>query len=355
MMMARALLVALLLFGLSTAASAFDPRQHRSPLAGPPTAVMVLGTPHLSGLPESFDPATLGLLLDRLAIWKPDRILVEGLSGQQCDMLRRYAELIPDATDGYCMDPTAAAAASGLDVPAALAAIDRTLDSWPAEPTAAERRRLALLFLAAGERASALVQWLYLPAAERRAADGLTPELVTSLDATITRRNQNYLVAAPLAVRLGQQRLWLMDDHSADYVLVKMGEDYGQAMKRAWDNPVGRARLAEARRRENAAVSPMGTMAMMRYYNEPAEATRAFRSDFGAAMAQKTPELFGRRYLGWWETRNLRMAANIREASASIPGKRLLVLTGASHKGYLDAYLGMMHDVRVADPLPLLR
>ena len=88
---------------------------------------------------------------------------------------------------------------------------------------------------------------------------------------------------------------------------------------------------------------------MYRYFNDPAEAARTFASDFGAAMADPSPGLFGRHYLAGWEARNLRMAANIREVSATIPGQRLLVLTGASHKGYLDAYLQMMHDVNIAD------
>jgi hypothetical protein len=97
-------LFAALLCGLSVSATAapipsFDPREHRAPVAGKPTEVMVLGSPHISGLPKSFDPANLSLLVDRLAAWKPDRVLVEGLSGQQCDMLRRYKAQIPDAAE----------------------------------------------------------------------------------------------------------------------------------------------------------------------------------------------------------------------------------------------------------------
>ena len=48
---------------------------------------------------------------------------------------------------------------------------ERLLADWPAEPTAAQRRHLAAVFLAGGEQASALVQWLRLPATERRAGD----------------------------------------------------------------------------------------------------------------------------------------------------------------------------------------
>lgn len=352
----RLALLAAVLCGLSfpAPAVAFDPREHRTPLAGPPTPVMVLGSPHLSGLPKSFDPATLSLLLDRLAAWKPDRIIVEGISGQGCDMLRRYKAQIPDAAETYCMDPAAAQAAAGLDTPAALAEIDRRLAAWPAQPGAADRRKLALLFLAASERAAATVQWLRLSPAERRAADGLTPELVQFLDESISRRNENYLVASALAARLGHERIWFMDDHSADIVQTGLDERYEKAMMSLWTGQKLKARLSASKAVDEAATSPAGTLAMYRYYNDPAEATRAFETDFGAAMAHETPELYGRRYLGWWETRNLRMAANIREVAAVVPGQRHLVITGASHKGYLDAYLDLMHDMKVESPLPLL-
>ena len=37
-----------------------------------------------------------------------------------------------------------------------------------------------------------------------------------------------------------------------------------------------------------------------------------YDSDFGAALKEPSPERFGRGYAGYWEVRNLRMAANIR-------------------------------------------
>lgn len=52
---------------------------------------------------------------------------------------------------------------------------------------------------------------------------------------------------------------------------------------------------------------------------------------------------------------NLRMVANIRDVLAHHPGSRLLVIVGASHKGYFDAYLNQMHDVRLADASLVLR
>jgi hypothetical protein len=59
--------------------------------------------------------------------------------------------------------------------------------------------------------------------------------------------------------------------------------------------------------------------------------------------------------VGYWETRNLRMVANIREVLGQRPGTRLLAIVGASHKGYYEAYLNMMHDVQLVDAEEVLR
>jgi hypothetical protein len=94
---------------------------------------------------------------------------------------------------------------------------------------------------------------------------------------------------------------------------------------------------------------------MYRALNAPGQGRLVFDSDFGAALNEPSPQRFGRGYLGYWETRNLRMASNIRDVLGARPGMRMLVIVGASHKGYLEAYLHQMHDVRIVDTGPLLR
>ena len=96
-------------------------------------------------------------------------------------------------------------------------------------------------------------------------------------------------------------------------------------------------------------------MDMYRAYNAPEQSMRTYESDFGAALKEPSPQAFGRGYVGYWETRNLRMAANIRDMLGARPGVRALVLVGASHKGYLEAYLDQMHDVILEDPAMVLR
>lgn len=350
-------IVAVAMLGMAGTANAqrFDPRAHKGPQRGPQNDVAVLATTHLAGLPKTFDPATLGPLIDRMAAWKPQAIAIETLSGLQCDSLRRYPSRYAGTVESYCPDVSAATTATGLDVPAANAAAAALLAAWPRSPTAADRRKLAATFLAAGERDSALVQWLRLAPADRVAGDGIDAALVDLLEKYRVRRNETTLIAAPLAARLGHERLWAMDDHTADSDDGAEAKIAGAAIMAAWNNPANVRRQADTTDMIAKIGTGDGVLDMYRRLNATGQALLAYDGDFGAQMEEPSAGRWGRKYLGYWETRNLRMAANIRSEIGMAPGTRVLVIVGASHKPYLDAYLDQMHDVRIVDVMPLLK
>lgn len=331
----------------------FSPGAHKLQ-SGQPNELMVLGSPHLSQMPKPVDPAKLALLTDRLAEWQPQAIAIEALSGLQCAYLRSYPQRYADSVKSYCRETATAKAATGLDVPEANAQIELMLAALPAKPSAAERRKLASLFLAGGERASALVQWLRLPVAERRADDGLADSLVKILEGLARQRDESLQIAAVLAARLGHERVYAMDDHTADAPDADQ-KAAGAAIMKAWDNPFTAARKRQSDELESRPDTPRGVLDMYRAYNAAGAAEQTFRSDFGAALEEPSPQRFGRGYVAYWETRNLRMAANIREVMTDRRGQRMLVIVGASHKAYLEAYLDQMHDVRVVATDRVLR
>lgn len=335
----------------------FDPSRLKGPAVGVRNEVLVLGTPHLSGLPAHFAPTSLNLLIERLASWKPQIITVEALSGAQCDMMRRYKARYADSIKYYCWDPAPARMATGLDVPEATAEVERLLTSWPSSPKAGQRRQLAATFLAAGEQASALVQWLRLPVAERLAQDGLDERLVEHLQMLSKKRNEDFQIAAPLAARLGLERVYATDDHTADS---SSGDDAadkeaGEIMQKLWKNPANTKRHLEYDKLEKRLGNSEGVLHMYRAFNRPDQGKLVYDSDFGAAMKDLSPKQVGRIYVGYWETRNLRMVSNIRDVIGMMPGKRTLTIVGASHKAYFEAYLNMMHDVKLVDASRVLR
>lgn len=335
----------------------FDPSKLRGPAKGAPNQVLVLGTAHLSQLPSTFEPASLESLNRRLLAWKPSLIAIERLSGAQCAFMRQYPHRYKSAVKKYCWDPAIAQAATALDVPAAGAEIERVLANWPSAPTPSQRRHLAALFLAGGEPISALVQWLRLPDNERRAGDTLEANLVAILETLRSRRNEDAQIAAPLAAALGHERVHSMDDHTADTADASEAgaKAYGEAIMKAWSNPATEQRKLMDQQLNAGLKDGQGVMALYRTLNAPSQAKLVYASDFGAALEEGSAQQFGRGYVAYWETRNLRMASNIREAVATVPGSRTLVIVGASHKWYLEAYLNQMHDVQLVSSDQVLR
>jgi len=335
----------------------FDPSLLKGPEIGMPNEVLVLGTPHLQYMPKNFEPKSLEPLLTRLAAWKPEIITIEALSGAQCDFLRRYSVRYADTVKSYCWNPAPAQSATGLDVPAAIAETERLLATWPSLPSPAQRRHLAAAFMAAGDQVSAMVQWLRLSTSEQIPGDGLDKALVERLKVLSGKRNEYYLIAAPLAARLGLERVYPVDDHTADSPAADAADEkaYGETMQRLWDNPATAKRKADNDALYAQLQSNEGMLAMYRFLNQPDQAQLVYESDFGAATKDRSSQQYGRNYLGYWETRNLRMVSNIREILGAAPGKRTLTIVGASHKGYFEAYLNMMHDVKLIDGEAILR
>ncbi|MGI4716909.1 MAG: DUF5694 domain-containing protein [Janthinobacterium lividum] len=342
-----------------SATPVFDPSTLKGPAKGNPNDIMILGTAHLAQLPPTFQPASLDVLKERLIAWKPRVVAIEGLSGAQCDMMRRYPQRNAATIQKFCTwDPAPARAATGLDVPGATAEMDRLLANWPAEPAPSQRRRLAAVFLAGGEPVSALVQWLRLPEAERRVGDGIDATLANVLDNRRFGRGprgEDTLIAAPLAASVGLERVVSMDDHTISDVPTPSQDGYEEAVAAAWNNPANTERARMYRRLFADVDNADKVMSLYRAFNDPSHAKVIYTADFGAVINEASPQQFGRTYVANWETRNLRMASNIREAVRNHPGNRTLVIVGFSHKWYLEAYLNQMHDVRIVSTDEVLR
>jgi len=331
-----------------------DPASLDASAAKPATRIAVLGTVHLTEAPKSFQAASLAPLLERLARYQPQIITVEQLSGEECErMLHQPDRYAPDEAHLYCGDTSDAKAATGLDVAAASVEMRHLLKSWPAQPTAMQRRHLAAVFMAANDETSALVQWLQLPAAERHAGDGLDGKLTKALDAHSRENSESSLIAAPLAARLGLQRVYPVDDHSGDNVDLDDGAAFGQAIQHAWDGAA--ATMQPIRQQQQALWQANDMLGLYRYINRVDVRRSSMQADFGSALRDASPQHYGRIYVAGWETRNLRMAANVHEAFRESPGARVLSIVGAQHKAWFDSLLGQMQGVQIVDVESLLK
>jgi len=345
----------LLAFAIPAAAHAqqIDLTNLDKDMAGPRSQVLVLGSIHLQAKSGDFKPDSLGPVLDRLATFKPDIITTEDLSGETCDLVTHHPAVYSEDWKTYCGDTTAARAATGLDVPAAIAEVKATLKAWPAQPTPAERRHLAALFLAANERASALVQWLQIPEAERHAGDGLDDALVAALAKAATRNNESYQIGARLAARLGLQRVYPVDDHFGDNIEITDEQAFAQELTAAWRS--GDAASTPHRKRTEELTASGDMLALYRYINSHEALQITADSEVGTTMRAKAPHAWPQVWVAGWETRNLRMVANIRATFRERPGARVLSIVGSSHKPWFDSWLGQLQGVDIVDAEQVLK
>lgn len=363
----RTSVLALLIAGLALAplndvqakAAPFDPRSYQDAHIGNPTRVMVLGTPHLSGTSEGWDPSVLEPLLQRLADFKPDAIAIEALTGVGIHAMWAYRETFPDVATSYGGRAMLIASMSrstlAMDMPQAEAEMRRTLAAWPATPTPPERRRLTALFAAAGDPNSALVQWWRLPESERIVDKSVSAQLARELETFGARRNENHLIAARLAARLGLERVHTMDDQS-DEPDPSTDKAMSAFMAEPWlaellASPSFK-QLAES---DSHLRTPAEALATYRMLNSAAAGRADADGQWLNMLNRPSPQQVGRRRVALWEVRNLRMIANIREVSARYPGGRILVVVGSAHKPWFDAYLQMMTDMEVVDTADVLR
>jgi len=319
-------------------------------MAGPRAQVLVLGSMHLSGMPKEFDAKSLDPLLDRLAAFRPDIITIESLSGEECDLAARHPAVYGS---DYCAGTDVAKAATGLDVPAAIAEVNTTLKAWPAQPTPAQRRKLASRFLAANERASAYVQWLQLPIAERRAGDGLDDTLVAMLRQIETRNDESYQIGSKLAARLGLQRVRTVDNHTGDNLQIDDAQAFVKELKAAW--AAGRGELDAVEKHQQSLKQGRDLLPLYRYINRPESQRVEAEANAASAMRAQSPQHYPQMWVGGWEIRNLRMIANIRETFRERPGARVLAIVGSAHKPWFDGWLGQLQGVEIVDAEQVLQ
>jgi hypothetical protein len=356
-MNARARWSAICLFAVTmlapsaSARQAFDPARARMHLIAPATQVMVLGVSHLDNAPKKFDPAWLEPVMCRLRAYAPDVILTEAMSGEQLAAIDAYKAVRGDA--GKWAGPTLAIARDAqvtLGITGADAMAQANALIVRPSPTAADRRHLAALFLAAGEPFSAATQWMQLAPAERIAGDGVSETMKTKIERFGVGRGEIVSMAVALAVRLGLPRVYGAGDHLADVALPDNAA-FGAAVKASPDIVAQLDKvtpsLAPFGSKALALDAPDRILPVFRTLNSPAFAAADAQAQW--LSLQQSPKLgaLGRQRVAAWEAQNLHMATTVREVTASIPGGKALLIVGAAHKAFIEAYLRMMTDITI--------
>ena len=323
------------------------------------TRIMVLATFHLRSIEKSFRPEMLDSVVEALTRFKPDAIAIENLSGTrvlELEVQREtnplYAEVLENFAAAHLALGKAALDLLKTTPQAAIARVRELLADRKAKPgrTSPEARaELALWMAAAYDPASAVLQWSYLTSEDKAAQKTIPAELAARLDSELSKVNEVPALAVRLARLLGMEKLDPVDDFED---LEAYPEFYPRLEKDLKGNPLVEAVMRAPVYEDSAAsltksLSANDLLPHYRLLNSPEFAASDVDAQWGVFLRTRFPGGSDRTRLGLWENRNLKIAAGVRAVAALHPGGRVLVIYGAAHKPFLEAYLEKTADVKL--------
>lgn len=331
-----------------------------TPLAAPIAAdqrseILVLGTVHLRGGGDQVTPAVLDSVDRLLTGFAPDLIAVEALPPEEIARLESVgaagdpsaAELLQAFTGRLLPHARLAQTHLGLSRRAALAAADSLIANHRSG-TMAEHQRVAELFLAGYDLPDAWLHWSLAREAAGSTDPGVPTAIAEYLDGGLRGADERITIGVRLAKELGLSRIESVDDHIDDEIGLATG--LNEALGAELDgHPEIEALEASGvfADRLPGALATGDLLALYREINAPEQLAADVAGQWHLFYRTRLPSGRDRSRAALWEARNLNIASRLRQAMALRAGDRALVIIGAAHKPFLDAYLGMMMDVRV--------
>jgi hypothetical protein len=327
--------------------------------------VLVLGTAHLRTYADDFNFEVLDGLLDVLEVYKPDLIGIESLapivvrdmvnSGEaNSEILKEFGK----RTAEFGRKTRESLNLRWFEAKAKAEELLRDIQTNKRDTGLDQKRKeLVLHFLAANDIYSALLQWSYLPKDERSNFEGLDVEILDYFSKHIQSPNENVSIGIALAARLDHQKIFSINDHRDKEDFVKIADALSNELSnnKYIKTQPWKALYEELAEIQNKSYASGNLLPLYIYLNSEEYVQRDIDSQWQILFEAKLSSGLGQSRIAYWDVRNLGIAANIRRAMALHPGKKMLVVIGASHKGFLDALLAECMDVKVvqlADIVP---
>jgi hypothetical protein len=316
------------------------------------TQILVLGSQHLRRI-DTLDRATLDRLLDALEEWRPAAIGVEVLPPRVIATMETRPVYDP-ALEAFAAEQLVAGrlARDRLGIPwsEAMRAADSLyveLEAAPAGRRPGVRRQLVWVLLAAYDLDNAALQWAY--ADEHGDSAALPDTLRTLLESRLEAPTETAAIGLALARRLGLARVHPIDDHLETDLFLTIADDLASELEGsdAYRELVESGALEKSESELREAHESGDLLPFYLAINAPEALAWDIDLEWKFFFRTGLPSGLDRYRVALWEVRNLAMASHVRRMTAPLPGKRALVIVGASHKPFLDANLSCGMDLEI--------
>ncbi len=167
-----------------------------------------------------------------------------------------------------------------------------------------------------------------------------------ALDEQLRSPDEVMAIGVRLVNKLRVQKVESVGDHEDEHLSesIESQLEEGNKKESVFESINKLPLYIESAKKFREAVQEGDLLPYYRYLNSTSY-TSADVAQWGAFF--RTHFAGDRSNVALWELRNLNIASHIRRATALHPGKRMLVIIGAAHKPFLEAYLCQMIDVKL--------
>ncbi|MGI2259081.1 DUF5694 domain-containing protein [Shewanella sp. GXUN23E] len=314
-----------------------------------PTQVMVLGTMHLADIDTPLNAAHLSPLLDALETYRPTAIGVESLRPEDILAMVNASsdyQAVLDFAVGAQLQQLAKQEQQSLGMSAQQAITEaRHLLSRSVQDNP-QRLTLVRLAIAGYNKTLATLHWHKLPQAER---DKAPSALQAYLDKAILSNNENNVLANALALRLGHNRLYQIDDHMDKDLYPPIAEALMPSFKASkYAGQIPQSEYISKPQRMKAQAAETGDwLPLYRWINGPQYSSEVIHQDWSLFVNKDLAPEPALARMALWQVRNLNMVSHIMRVVADNVGGRVLIIVGANHKVFFEQYLSNMIGVEL--------
>lgn len=317
------------------------------------TTILVLGTIHLDHIKNKFSPDMIDSLISVLQRYHPSIICIEALSGPEIAEMEKRGGIYNSVAEYFAgtqlkyghkiqSDLNLSWQESNL---AADSLLEKTQQSPPA--TAGARLNLINYLLASYRLYTAALQWSYLTEKQRSAQSAIPENIAMGLTKILHHADERASISLRLAHKLKRQRVYPIDDFIARNLFNKILKPVKKALKDKRNDIINADYFKRSKRLQKQGIKNHNLLPLYEFLNSPAYFKQDKKIQWRRTFFQSGANKYLRKRLALWQVRNLHIAAHIRKASAHCIGCRVLVTIGASHKVFLDTYLGQLMGVKL--------
>lgn len=311
--------------------------------------VMIVGTPHPSGLQPRASPEHLGQAVAALASYRPTAVCIEADDAEQIQSalqdLPRYGGMLAQfAAPQMAMAPLQQA---GLGLPAPAAREQAAALLRRTALDADEQLRLIQLQLATYDVWSAVLNWSGL-ADKAGARKQLGASTTDTLERLATSQNEIATLAIPLARGNGLRSLCAVDAMGEETWVGELVQTPG--MLQAMSDPDLHAGIERMNALQGEQWQPRAGAGALRQFLGWINSDAFARLDLATqwdVFDDPRWRADGQRRLMFWHARNAAIASRLMREAGKPTGERVLLVIGAAHRPFLEEDLRARRWVRV--------